>query len=222
MLCELSKEEGTTGILNTSNGYGFHDYYFGANIMLMMKTRKAGLLKLILSAFLAFLPLSCNPIGNLTSPGNLAQPNPTEFEPVTEPKEENDHTTAEDNAMTPNPSDFQATGLQPLIDTAVADLADRLAVPASQIHLVEAREVEWPDASLGCPQPGMMYKQVPEDGALIILQVEGVFYRYHSGGNRQVFLCEQVFKDLEKPPPIDLNNLTPPTPSDGIPPGENN
>jgi hypothetical protein len=46
-------------------------------------------------------------------------------------------------------------GLTTLIEKAKEDLAQRLSIPLSQINTVEAKEVFWPDASLGCPQPGL-------------------------------------------------------------------
>ena len=117
-----------------------------------------------------------------------------------------------------------------LIEKAREDLAQRLSISITQISLVEAREVLWPDASLGCPQPGMKYKQVPEDGALIVLQVQETVYEYHNGGSRGLFLCEKAFADPEKLPQIDITSLTPQildknappasTPDQGIPPGE--
>ena len=76
----------------------------------------------------------------------------------------------------------------------------------------------------------MKYKQVPEDGALIILQAQGTEYEYHNGGSRGLFLCEKELPIPEKPPQIDLSDLTPrlldnntpppTTPDRGIPPGE--
>jgi hypothetical protein len=106
-------------------------------------------------------------------------------------------------------------GLDGLVSQAKEDLATRLAIPMDQIELLEARAVVWPDASLGCPQPGMRYRQVPMDGALIRLLAGGQAYEYHNGGGRDPFLCEQPLK-LEKdaPPQIDLLKLTPPSPSD--------
>jgi len=122
--------------------------------------------------------------------------------------------------MTPPTSPPPTSGLESLIEKAKEDLAQRLSISVAQISLIEAREVVWPDASLGCPQPGMRYKQVPEDGALIILQDEGISYEYHSGGRRGLFLCEKVYKDPKMSPKLDVNNLTPPIPDNSIPRGE--
>ena len=47
--------------------------------------------------------------------------------------------------------------MEPLVQTAREDLAQRLGVPPGQIEVVEAQAVVWPDASLGCPQPGMAF-----------------------------------------------------------------
>lgn len=116
-------------------------------------------------------------------------------------------------------------GLQDLIDKAIADLAQRLAIPATQIKLLDFTPVVWSDSSLGCPQPGMAYIQVPEDGLLIRLQVGDQIYPYHSGGLRDPFLCKIVYKDPNKPPQIDFFNLTPSgstTPDNSIPPGGDN
>ncbi|HET9915188.1 MAG TPA: hypothetical protein VFQ13_25075 [Anaerolineales bacterium] len=119
--------------------------------------------------------------------------------------------------------------LQNLIKKAKEDLAQRLNLVLTQIDVLEAKAVVWPDASLGCPQPGMRYKQVPEDGALIVLKANGITYEYHSGGHRELFLCQKTSKEPTLPP-IDLLNLTPsspdssgpdaPTPDNSIPPGE--
>lgn len=117
--------------------------------------------------------------------------------------------------MTPSASTPTASGMEGLIDKAKQDLAQRLSIPLDQINLVEATAVVWPDSSMGCPQPGMAYLQVPQDGALIILQAEGNTYEYHRGGSRGLFLCEKNPKNPEPPAKIDL---TPPTPDNSIPP----
>lgn len=82
-------------------------------------------------------------------------------------------------------------GLEGLVDQAKKDLAQRLSVDMEQIELLAAESVVWPDSSLGCPEPGMAYLQVLQDGMLILLSVGGQAYEYHSGGSRGPFLCEQ-------------------------------
>ena len=82
--------------------------------------------------------------------------------------------------------------LRTLVDQAVADLATRLKIDASSIVTVSAQPMEWPDGSLGCPQPGMLYTQVMVDGALIQLSVDGTSYSYHSGSSGAPFLCQKT------------------------------
>lgn len=83
-------------------------------------------------------------------------------------------------------------GLQPLVDQAAADLAQRLSINPADIEVIKAESVVWPDGSLGCPQPGIEYPQVQQDGLLIQLRAGGRLYAYHSGGARPLFLCEQA------------------------------
>lgn len=73
---------------------------------------------------------------------------------------------------------------------AVEDLADRLGVAVDDVEVTRVEEVTWRDASLGCPQPGMAYAQVLTNGTLVVLEVDGTTYEYHSGGSRAPFLCE--------------------------------
>ena len=100
----------------------------------------------------------------------------------------------------PEPLSYVDPNLEPLIALATVDLAERLGIPAEEIALISAEAVVWPDASLGCPQPDMLYRQVPVDGALIILQAGEREYAYHSGGSREPFLCEQ--EEPQKHPQI--------------------
>lgn len=99
-----------------------------------------------------------------------------------------------DGSTPPMGSEQIDPGLKPYIDIAVADLAKRLTVDASEIEVSSATLVEWPDSSLGCPQPGMQYAQTLTDGAQIVLNARGQQYSYHAGGSRPPFLCEQALK----------------------------
>jgi hypothetical protein len=80
---------------------------------------------------------------------------------------------------------------------AQADLAARLGVSIDQIVVVSVVFVEWRDASLGCPQPGMMYAQVITPGYRILLRGGEKLYEYHSaqGGDKAIF-CRDKANDL--------------------------
>lgn len=80
----------------------------------------------------------------------------------------------------------------PQVLQAANDLAHRLKLPLDQITVISAETVTWPDASLGCPQPGMMYAQVLQAGMRILLSAEGHTYHYHNRGRHSPFLCENL------------------------------
>lgn len=69
-------------------------------------------------------------------------------------------------------------------------LAEKLGISTEEVTVVSSEEVDWPDTSLGCPQPGMMYAQVITPGYRIILEAQGQQYEAHTdrvGG--QVVFC---------------------------------
>jgi hypothetical protein len=97
-------------------------------------------------------------------------------------------------------------GLASRVTLAVADLSERLAVAETEIEVISAQPVSWPDSSLGCPEPGMQYAQVVTDGALIELGSGGQTYSYHMGGSTYVpFLCESPAGSI---PPKDTSGST--------------
>jgi len=125
----------------------------------------------------AVLVAGCTPI----LPTNAVQPTPTEIiMPATPPA--------------PG-SESSGIDLSPQIEQARQDLAARLSLTADQIEVVEAKAVVWPDGSLGCPQPDMVYPQVLQDGFLIVLRSNNQLYEYHGGGDSTIFLCETATAD---------------------------
>jgi hypothetical protein len=104
--------------------------------------------------------------------------------------------------------------MQPLVQIALDDLSARLGISTGEIEVLQAQGVVWGDTSMGCPQPGMAYLQVPQDGALIRLSAGGQVYNYHSGGNRPLFLCEQTGTPDKGTPFFGEDILTPPSPGD--------
>jgi hypothetical protein len=74
---------------------------------------------------------------------------------------------------------------------AKSDLAKRAGAAVADIKTRSVEAVNWPDASLGCPQPDMMYAQVVTPGQRIVLEAGGQTYEYHSGGANVVFCPPQ-------------------------------
>jgi hypothetical protein len=94
--------------------------------------------------------------------------------------------------------------LATMIDAAKADLAQRQAVSPESIELVAVWSVVWPDGSLGCSRPGMLYPQVQVDGLLIRFRIGERVFDYHGDGRRAPFLCEQQpMSDSPAPPGSD-------------------
>ncbi len=85
----------------------------------------------------------------------------------------------------------------PAVDLARRMLANELGCEPDQVAVVSAEAVEWPDSSLGCPQPGMMYLQVITPGYYVVLEHNGRRYTYHTDRGRRAIRC-----DRERPPTV--------------------
>jgi hypothetical protein len=81
--------------------------------------------------------------------------------------------------------------MESLIQLATHDLTRRLAIDTAAVRVICTEARTWPDSSLGCPRPGMKYRQVPVDGYRILLAVGNDIYAYHGGGGRGPFLCPE-------------------------------
>jgi hypothetical protein len=81
-------------------------------------------------------------------------------------------------------------GWQEYRDAAVSDVEKTLHQPIKDVKLVSFEKTDWPDSSLGCPKPGMMYTQVITPGYKLKLQIDGKEYSYHAGSN-YVVLCNR-------------------------------
>jgi hypothetical protein len=128
---------------------------------------------LALAALAACAPLPALPVSPIATPP-VASAVPSQ--PVLE--EPMPSTT-----LTPQETTPAATGapLPAAGKLAVADLAGQLGIAAEAITVYSLEAVEWPDASLGCPEPGMMYGQVVTPGYRIVLEANGRSYEYHTG-----------------------------------------
>jgi hypothetical protein len=90
---------------------------------------------------------------------------------------------------TPSPV-ARGNGEADAVESAQADLAERLGTPSESIQVVSVEQVDWPDTSLGCPQEGQMYAQVIVPGQRVVFEADGEQYVYHTGDGN-VILCEE-------------------------------
>jgi hypothetical protein len=129
---------------------------------------------------------------------DLAAVDATTTPPTTKPTTENETTTM-------SISDLEQL---PIVAPARADLARRLGVDPEELEVISTEQVEWPDGSLGCPQPGMSYTQALEDGSKVVLGHDDRVYVYHAGADDQPFLCPSEDKDggHEMVPPPGFNS----------------
>jgi WD40 repeat protein len=81
--------------------------------------------------------------------------------------------------------------LQSLVDLARVNLAQRLGVEAEAVAVQSIEEAEFPDASLGVPEPGQMYAQVITPGYAIKLATEGQVYEYRASDERLVLVSRE-------------------------------
>ncbi len=94
---------------------------------------------------------------------------------------------------TPSPTGGELNSVaKEAVETAKADLAERKRIPEESIVVAKVEAVSWPDASLGCPEPGMVYAQVVTPGYAIILEYGLETHEYHSDEGRRVVYCGQV------------------------------
>lgn len=75
------------------------------------------------------------------------------------------------------------------LDPVVADAADRAGIDTEAVAVTRSQAAQWPDGSLGCPQPGQMYTQAVVDGYWIELNAGGVDYDYRLDGHGSFRLC---------------------------------
>lgn len=116
--------------------------------------------------------------------------------------------------MTPTTPELPDLVNLPQVEQAKEDLATRLAITTAQIEVIDVQPKTWSDSSMGCPQPGMAYLQVPQDGLLVRLRVDNQTYNYHSGGTQEPFLCEQPNQIQKSTPVFGEDILTRPSQED--------
>lgn len=77
-------------------------------------------------------------------------------------------------------------GLPQPVRQALERAAADAGVPASQATLLDYDRVEWPNASLGVPRPGMLYAQVITPGYRVRIDIAGRVVTFHTDLGRRV------------------------------------
>ena len=85
--------------------------------------------------------------------------------------------------------------LSRLVERATEDLIQATSAAADEITVVSTEEMEWSDTSLGCPEPDGMYAQMITPGYLIVLEIGGETYKYHSGSDPEGPLVQCKLND---------------------------
>jgi hypothetical protein len=94
------------------------------------------------------------------------------------------------------PAPALPAGLPPRLDSvadavaaARADAARRRSVDAAAFEIVSAERVTWPDGSIGCPQPGIMYTMALVPGFRVRLRHQNDVLDYHASARGALVLC---------------------------------
>jgi len=81
------------------------------------------------------------------------------------------------------------TDLQSIVRAALDDAARRTGHDASTLKVVSSEAVDWPDGSLGCPEPGMAYTMALVPGYRIRIQAGDSVLDYHANRRGHLILC---------------------------------
>jgi len=114
---------------------------------------------------------------------NASAPEPTQ---IAKPTEEPETIMSE---IKPTSQATFPPQLQPVADDAVTLLTKTLDVPPEDVTILKIQRVEWRNASLGCPKPGMMYAQVITPGYLVKAEVDGQEQMVHMNEKGHGVVC---------------------------------
>ena len=89
-----------------------------------------------------------------------------------------------------SPAPSQPAEADASVRAAINDLATRLKTVPENVQVVSVQAMDWPDTSLGCPQPGMFYAQVITLGYRIVLSAKGNQVEYHADKKGRVVTCK--------------------------------
>ena len=96
-------------------------------------------------------------------------------------------------ASLPTPSSVPVPGeATAVVDAAMTDAATHLSLSRDQLRVEQVEARQWPDSSLGCPQPGQLYSQIVTPGYLLVItSATGQRLEYHTDARSRVTLCRE-------------------------------
>jgi hypothetical protein len=80
---------------------------------------------------------------------------------------------------------------QAAVDAVTRAAAARTNLPAASLQVQRVERHDWPDSSLGCPAPGMLYAQVLTSGYVVVVAGGGRQLEYHIADQGQPVLCQE-------------------------------
>jgi hypothetical protein len=114
------------------------------------------------------------------------------------------------------PATAPASESQPLPEQVrskvIADAARRAATGTEAITIVSSQVVQWPDGSLGCPEPDEIYPQSPVAGYRVSVKAKGRAYDYRVGLPAHATDAQMQIRVCEVPPGIRAVEEPAPTP----------
>jgi hypothetical protein len=130
-----------------------------------------------LIGILALALVACGPRAQPTVAIETKVATPTHTSPQPTPAPSSLPTPDE---LVPLESPVQTPPANPAVAAAIAHLAAELGLSPADVTILSVEEMQWPDSSLGCPQPGMMYAQVITPGYRVLLEANGETYAVHT------------------------------------------
>ena len=117
---------------------------------------------------------------------------PTPFSSPVSGLDQPSQSTPKPSPLTPStlPAPSQPADADVSVRAAINDLVARLKIAPENVQVRSVQAVDWPDTSLGCPQPGMFYAQVITLGYKIVLSTGDRQVEYHADKRGRVVTCQ--------------------------------
>ncbi|MEE9247684.1 MAG: hypothetical protein V3U79_03195 [Dehalococcoidia bacterium] len=130
------------------------------------------------------------PNGTIDQDGSVSvdNPNPDGISSGPEPSGLQPGVIIEPEPPLPTTDQKGPSGYFQVLALAREDLTQRFGLVPESIQLFEIERVDWPDTSLGNPEPDMFYAQVITSGFKLLLEADDHTYVYHTSLDRVVLV----------------------------------